>query len=443
MTNQIYTGDCFEQLPALDENSVHAIVTDPPYGLAFMGRSWDDFEPKEYQEWCEKWATECLRVLKPGGHLLAFSGNRTHHRLMSGIEDAGYEIRDTITWHYGSGFPKALDVSKSIDKQAGKKEDREVTGKYHNPDGTTRDYDGYDTSCNVYCDRIDSNEHRQTTEPATEQAEQWDGFKSALKPATEFVCVARSPLAEDTIAENVVTHGTGALNIDATRVESEDGGWTRKGPIPDISGGSYAGGNAENGALGPSDMTQECDDNGRYPANVVFDAQQADVLDDEVGELGGGSMTRNGDVEGKEWENDVNEGYTEGRDRSMFVNEAADDGVRSYGDSGGPSRYFYTSKASKAERTLDGKIDNAHPTVKPIDLMEWLVQLATAEEQIVLDPFAGSGTTCKAAKNKNRQFIGIEQQAKWADVARVRSGLPPDDHSHIRSDDEQHGLEQF
>ncbi|UXF50391.1 hypothetical protein 7865G3D9_40 [Haloquadratum phage sp.] len=423
MTNQIYTGDCFEKLPALDENSVHAIVTDPPYGLAFMGRSWDDFEPTEYQTWCEKWATECLRVLKPGGHLLAFSGNRTHHRLMSGVEDAGFEIRDTITWHYGSGFPKALDVSKSIDKQAGKKEDREVTGKYHNPDGTTRDYDGYDTSCNVYCDRIDSNEHRQTTEPATEQAKQWDGFKSALKPATEFVCVARSPLAKDTIAENVVTHGTGALNIDACRIET-DGERPNRSYYGDRGLGQLTDDEYDGGGYKDGTTTE-----GRYPSNVVFDAQQADVLDDDVGELDAGARTP---------QMDAGSGVTYGE-----YGDGPDEGARVELSSGGPSRYFYTSKASKAERTLDGKIDNAHPTVKPIDLMEWLVSLATAKEQIVLDPFAGSGTTCKAAKNKNRQFIGIEQQAKWADVARVRSGLPPNDHSHIRSDDEQHGLEQF
>ncbi|UXF50028.1 hypothetical protein 7865G3B6_32 [Haloquadratum phage sp.] len=429
MSNQIYTGDCFEKLPALDANSVHAIVTDPPYGLAFMGRSWDDFEPKEYQAWCEKWATECLRVLKPGGHLLAFSGNRTHHRLMSGIEDAGYEIRDTITWHYGSGFPKALDVSKNIDKQADA--DREVVGEYSDPDKTTPRTNAPTTEGQQTYgdDNREGSNVRAITEPATEQAKQWDGFKSALKPATEFVCVARSPLAEDTIAENVVAHGTGALNIDACRIGNEE----RENPEQ---------GTADGVDYGTKKYESEIVE-GRYPSNVVFDAQQADVLDDDVGELGGGSMTRNGDVEGKEWENDVNEGYTEGRDRSMFVNEGADDGVRSYGDSGGPSRYFYTSKASKAERTLDGKIDNAHPTVKPIDLMEWLVTLATAKEQIVLDPFAGSGTTCKAAKHKSRQFIGIEEQPKWADVARVRSGLPPVDHSHIRSDEAQHGLEQF
>jgi len=418
VTNQIYTGDCFEQLPALDENSVHAIVTDPPYGLAFMGRSWDDFEPKEYQEWCEKWATECLRVLKPGGHLLAFSGNRTHHRLMSGIEDAGYEIRDTITWHYGSGFPKALDVSKAIDKQADA--DREVI---RTEDKSSKNGRRMNTGLDSK-DRDTLNGEYEVTQPATEQAEQWDGFKSALKPATEFVCVARSPLAEDTIAENVVTHGTGALNIDACRIsagqeyeyetdvpistENSNDGWTR---------------DAHQG-IERSSHTE-----GRYPANVVFDARQADVLDDEVGECNVPKAQSNS--------------HETEYDSTSYEIEYGDRNKSKYGDNGGPSRYFYTSKASKAERTLDGKIDNAHPTVKPIDLMEWLVSLATAEEQIVLDPFAGSGTTCKAAKNKTRHFIGIEQQAKWADVARVRSGLPPDDHSHIRSDDEQHGLEQF
>ncbi|UXF50428.1 hypothetical protein 7908G3E3_48 [Haloquadratum phage sp.] len=415
MTNQIYTGDCFEKLPALDENSVHAIVTDPPYGLAFMGRSWDDFKPKEYQEWCEKWATECLRVLKSGGHLLAFSGNRTHHRLMSGIEDAGFEIRDTITWHYGSGFPKALDVSKAIDKQADA--DREVVGEKYRTGGNR---DHMNVKGNNGRKSFELEGKVKETEPATEQAKQWDGFKSALKPATEFVCVARSPLAEDTIAENVVAHGTGALNIDATRIETDDNSDRWRGNSVEISDENLYG----DGRTGGEKHTE-----GRYPSNVVFDAQQADVLDDKVGEL------KTGDDAGTRC-NAIKNIYGEYEDGHQ---------TPSYSDEShkGPSRYFYTSKASKAERTLDGKIDNAHPTVKPIDLMEWLVSLATAEEQIVLDPFAGSGTTCKAAKNKNRQFIGIEQQAKWADVARVRSGLPPDDHSHIRSDDEQHGLEQF
>jgi site-specific DNA-methyltransferase (adenine-specific) len=356
MDNEIITGDCFEELNRLDANSVHAVVTDPPYGLAFMGRSWDDFEPKEYQEWCEKWATECLRVLKPGGHLLAFSGNRTHHRLMSGIEDAGYEIRDTITWHYGSGFPKALDVSKAIDEKADA--DREVVGeKYKSGDHSDGVVIGGGSN-----DVFKSESGKVTkTEPATEQAKQWDGFKSALKPATEFVCVARSPLAEDTIAENVVTHGTGALNIDATRVET-DGERPNRSYYGDrglgqLTDDEYDGGGHKDGT------TTE----GRYPSNVVFDAQQADVLDDENDTKSGGTGHLNST---KEY--DV-----------LFGEGVSGDTYYDDHEHGGPSRYFYTSKASKAERTLDGKIDNAHPTVKPIDLMEWLVCLATAEEQIV------------------------------------------------------------
>jgi len=138
-TDTIHHGDAFDVLPTLPDESVHACVTDPPYGLAFMGRDWDDFEPKEYQAWCERWARELKRVLKPGGHLLAFSGNRTHHRLFTGVEDAGFEIRDTITWHYGSGFPKASDISKTIDKRADA--DREVVGeKDVGPDMTGDNY---------------------------------------------------------------------------------------------------------------------------------------------------------------------------------------------------------------------------------------------------------------------------------------------------------------
>ena len=203
---EIITGDCIDKMQALEANSIHAVVTDPPYGLAFMGNSWDDFEPKEYQEWCEQWATECLRVLKPGGHLLSFSGTRTYHRLGVGVEDAGFEIRDKIDWLYGSGFPKALDVSKAIDKQADA--EREVVNtKDVGPDMTGGNYENNDGDRAV----------QEITEPATDAAEQWDGFKTALKPAHEPVCVARKPFNQ-TVAENVQEHGTGALNIDGCRV---------------------------------------------------------------------------------------------------------------------------------------------------------------------------------------------------------------------------------
>jgi site-specific DNA-methyltransferase (adenine-specific) len=411
-TDIIHTGDAFDVLPDLPDESIHACVTDPPYGLAFMGRDWDDFAPKEYQEWCERWAREVKRVLKPGAHLLAFSGNRTHHRLFSGVEDAGFEIRDTITWHYGSGFPKALDVSKAIDKAADA--EREVVGRA--TDATGREVaDGYDEESTDY-GTVKRNAYE--TAPATDAAEKWDGFKTALKPATEYVVVARKPF-DGTVAENVQTHGTGALNIDGTRVGS-DADTARPTNGDDWRDGESNFKYAEDKTTGSNDGK------GRYPSNVVFDEMEAERLDREVGELetGGGHKSDNNYGEGTAFNGDDVE-------------------TPGYQGIGGPSRYFYTSKASKAERTLDGAIDNTHPTVKPADLMEWLVRLVTAEGQIVLDPFAGSGTTCRAAKDLGRRFVGIERQAKWADVARVRCGLTPDDPSVVRDDDAQSGVEDW
>ena len=407
----IHTGDCIEVLADLPAESIHAIVTDPPYGLAFMGNSWDDFEPKEYQEWCEEWATKAKRVLKPGGHMLAFSGTRTYHRLACGIEDAGFEIRDKIDWLYGSGFPKALDVSKAIDKQADAERE-----KVPNPlaDKQTGQYDS---------DALSGDREPNETiapEPATDEAEKWDGFKTALKPGHEPVCVARKPF-DQTVAENVLEHGTGALNIDGCRIGTEED-LTRPNRAFSSSN-DYAYTEEDHG----TELKQHGSTEGRYPANVVFDEQAAEGLDEEVGVLECGARDNRGRGD---YETDTGwKGST-----ANTVHEAT---------SGGPSRYFYTSKATKSERTLDGKIDNPHPTVKPTDLMEWLVKLVTAEGQTVVDPFAGSGTTLRACKNLNREFIGIEQNAEYADIARVRVGLTPDDASVVRADDSQNGLEQY
>jgi site-specific DNA-methyltransferase (adenine-specific) len=416
--NVVHTGDCFEVLESLPAESIHAVVTDPPYGLAFMGRDWDDFEPKEYQEWCEQWATEVRRVLKPGGHLLAFSGNRTHHRMFVGVEDAGFEIRDTLTWHYGSGFPKASDVSKVIDKRADA--EREVVG-------TKEKLQSFDSEMNnTYGDAPDREGVQQITEPATDAAQQWDGWKTGLKPATEFVVVARKPFDGATV-DCVLEHGTGALNIDGCRIEG--------GERPD-RGGENNGSDSVFGQVQGSNYATGTTTEGRYPANVVFGEQAADALDAEVGELSGGDYRPPQERNRKRHFDEVDE------EQGNFTGKS--NAPDNYGDEGGPSRYFYTSKATKAERTLDGKIDNAHPTVKPQDLMEWLVKLVTAEEQVVIDPFAGSGTTLKAAKDLNRQFVGIEKQAQWADVARVRAGLTPNDPSHVRdTDDAQSGLETY
>lgn len=188
-TDSIITGDSFDVLPTLPDESVHACVTDPPYGLAFMGESWDDFEPKEYQDFCEKWATELRRILKPGGHLIAFSGNRTHHRLMSGVEDAGFEIRDTLTWHYKSGFPKAMDLSKAIDRRKDAYDDREVVESREVNDmtggnyGTTESTDRDPGQTQTY----------EKTVAATPEAQAFEGWKTGLKPATEFAVLAMKP----------------------------------------------------------------------------------------------------------------------------------------------------------------------------------------------------------------------------------------------------------
>lgn len=408
-TNRVITGDALEELAALPSESVHAVVTDPPYGLEFMGRSWDDFEPREYQEWCEQWATLALEVLKPGGHLLAFSGNRTHHRLFCGVEDAGYEVRDTLTWHYGSGFPKALDVSKAIQKANG------VEPESVDPAegvGFMNDEDDWN----------DTHHHHTMPDPEGSAAE-WSGWKTALKPATEFIVLARKPF-DGTVAECVQAHGTAALNIDGTRIGYDSDGdleeTQAKNPGRDET--------VTSGVYGDDRPQQSVNGQGRYPANVIFDADAAAALDREVGELTGGAYTP--------------ENYT-GRNTSDAPTHNDPD-ERQQLSGGGPSRYFYTSKATRAERTENGRIDNAHPTVKPQDLMEWLVRLVTAEGQIVLDPFAGSGTTLKAAKALGREFIGIEQQPKWADVARVRAGLTPHDPANVRDTDaDQQGLEAF
>jgi len=282
--NDIHEGDCFDVLPDLPGESVHACVTDPPYGLAFMGRDWDDFEPKEYQEWCEEWAREVRRVLKPGGHLLAFSGNRTHHRLFSGVEDAGFEIRDTVTWHYGSGFPKASDISKTIDKRDDA--EREVIGTREADDVTSGNYGQGDS---IDEDKQGERTTYEYTAPATDAAKEWAGWKTGLKPATEFVVMARKPFDGATV-DCVQTHGTGALNIDGTRIEaSDDGGfWPgRDDEVPDEK--LYADGRTGG----------EKHDEGRYPSNVVFDATEAERLDREVGATagqgGGGQAQNSGD----------------------------------------------------------------------------------------------------------------------------------------------------
>jgi len=412
MTWTIHNGDCLEVLRTLPADSVDAIVTDPPYGLAFMGKKWDYDVPSE-----AIWR-ECLRVLKPGGHLLAFAGTRTQHRMAVRIEDAGFEIRDMIAWVYGSGFPKSLDVSKAIDKAAGA--EREVVGvssvtgarQSRTMDdgnkGTRRTYQNDEPVVNYI------------TAPATEAARQWSGWGTALKPAMEPITVARKPLV-GTVAANVLEHGTGALNVDGCRVGA-DGGTTRSEQAPYAESGWRTGHKVE-----PLNA-------GRWPANLIHDGS-----DEVVGmfpQAGGGYGVR-----GKGGQT-----YASGKG---FANTLALTGQEvGYGDSGSAARFFYCAKASKADRDegCEGLAErltmrygekaqgplpqqtpskpvpqrNHHPTVKPTALMRYLCRLVAPPGGVVLDPFTGSGSTGKASILEHFNFIGIEREAEYCEIARAR-----------------------
>jgi DNA modification methylase len=412
---QIITGDCLEVLRTLADCSVDSVVTDPPYGLSFMGKRWDYDVPG-----VDVWA-ECLRVLKPGGHLLAFAGTRTQHRMAVRIEDAGFEIRDMIAWVYGSGFPKSLDVSKAIDKAAGA--EREVVGV--DPMRAARlvnQMGDYSTEAGWSA----GNRSADITAPATEAVHQWQGWGTALKPALEPITVARKPLI-GTVASNVLAHGTGGLNIDGCRVPTDE----------NLNGGAYAkdGGRSESQSLhGGSGMNQPgkttgkeyAQPSGRWPANLIHDGSEEVVACFPVTGKSTGGGKRNGDKFGG--------GFAPSGEHSI-----------GYGDTGSAARFFYCAKASKRDRdegledveavkTNDGRaVDadnayqrgaslrkNSHPTVKPTDLMRYLCRLVTPPGGVVLDPFMGSGSTGKAAVLEGFRFVGIEREAEYVEIARAR-----------------------
>lgn len=331
-------GDCVEVMRKWNPNVVSAVVTDPPYGLGFMGKEWDTLsrksvttsEGQQIQEWNKVWATEVLRVLKPGGYLLSFGGTRTYHRLAAAIEDAGFEIRDCAMWVYSSGFPKSLNISKSIEKIAAK--------------GGPNDADLHS---------------------------RWSGWGTSLKPSWEPIVIARKPL-EGTVADNVLLHGTGGLNIDASRVPTEDSfGGGAKARSGFVEGYEYGDGWTPGSPLG------------RWPANVIHD----------------------------------------GSDEVMGLFPA----TKSRTNEGSAARFFYCAKANKAEREIQSpstaeSITNIHPTVKPLELMKHLLRLVSTEEGIILDPFAGSGTTIVAAKELGFTAVGIEQNIEYISIARARLG---------------------
>lgn len=405
LDSPVLEGDCLEVLRWLPDGAIDAIVTDPPYGIGFMGHEWDqpsaEHGPvssghrgcnvsfggpphpameagrydlsstanRRFQAWCEAWARECLRVLKPGGHMVVFGSPRTYHRLATGVEDAGFEIRDTLAWMFGSGFPKSLNL------------------------------DG-----------------------------EWMGWGTALKPGYEPIVLARKPLS-GTVAATVLEHGTGALNIDACRIDGAER------PVM-VRTATVVAANAMSGKSTGATASGETTNLGRWPANVLLDEAAGALLDAASGSRPSGSYGAAGQGT-----------YGAFGERETAAIDAS---------TGGASRFFYSAKASTGERNagLDGlpaaaarvtltptstlaharsggqRVDervpapapraNVHPTVKPIELMRWLLRLVTPPGGIVLDPFAGSGTTLCAAALEGIDCIGIEREQQYVEIARAR-----------------------
>jgi DNA modification methylase len=384
----ILHGDCLLKLKELEPNSVDAIVTDPPYGLKFMGKKWDTSVPS-----VELWR-ECLRVLKPGGHVLSFGGTRTYHHMAMNIELAGFEIRDQLQWIYGSGFPKSTNVALRIDKEAGAIGNR---GKGFNAAGQ-----GISLNQNKEL----RSDHPEYVPPEfkTDAAKEWQGWGTALKPANEPIVLARKPLSEKTVAENVLRWGTGAINVDAGRIAASIEDIKRTNRLNHK--GNFDWKHSENTAF---KMGQGADiSQGRWPSNLLLDEDAAKMLDAQSGvskSTGGkGRATQKATLSFGGGER------VGGYEPRLRANAGG------LGDSGGASRFFYVAKASKHERG-EG---NAHPTVKPIKLMQYLIKLITPPKGTVLDPFMGSGSTGVAAKSLGFEFIGIELEPQYAQIAERR-----------------------
>lgn len=453
-TNQIITGDCLEVMKDWPDNTFDAIITDIPYGIGFMGKEWDTFKPEvidvamnkdkrahigiasqrrsnsagsydhsrnaEYQEWCRQWATQALRVAKPGASLLCFGGTRTFHRVTCGIEDAGWLIRDCLMWLYGSGFPKSLNISKAIDKAKGisyKNETEFLQCTTENePTKSSIRY----KRC-LKCGKLLFSPDPcmcPKPKPQSDLAKLWNGYGTALKPAWEPIIVAMKPL-DGTFAENAEKWGVAGLNIDGGRIEGNKLSVpqpTFNTPMGQIYG--FKTGKGRTGEM--SDNSQ-----GRWPANLILDEEATAMLDEQSGDCKTGNL------------NKVN--------TSIWGTGKGIEDIGHKGSSGGASRFFYCAKASKAERNAglvgmekkkaDKRSDiaagmwkdknaiqrNHHPTVKPLALMQYLCKLLKPPKGgLLLDPFCGSGTTLMAAVSEGWDYIGIEREADYVEISKHR-----------------------
>ena len=398
---QVACGDCVEVMRSLPDNSVDSIITDPPYGISFMGRSWDTFDKKQFGHAGEEgqndlkvkkgfntlpryqsegmyaffleWSKECLRVLRPGGHLIAFSATRSVHRMASAIEDAGFEIRDQIGWCYYSGFPKSMDISKQIDKMAGVK--REIVGK--GPD--------YGHTKITIDQKYGFSDKYDITKPSTKEAQYWQGWGTALKPAYEPCVLARKPIAEKNVASQVLKTGTGAINIDACRFGYGDPCWIgpqdelqQKEPILNKAHGHKNNSNNRLQKNTSKYLISNVSDLGRWPANLYQCPKPS--------------------------RSEREEGLTDLEAIAGF--EAVN---RKEGSAG------VDNPRAGAGRTAS-EVKNFHPTVKPVNLMRWLIRLVTPVNGLVLEPFLGSGTTGVASSLEGFRSIGIERDSDYADI---------------------------
>jgi DNA modification methylase len=419
---KLLLGDCIDKLKELDDNSIDSIVTDPPYGLSFMGKKWDYDVPS--QEIFE----ECLRVLKPGGHLLSFAGSRTYHRMAVRVEDAGFEIRDQIMWIYGSGFPKSHNIGKAVDKLHGN--EREVVGEKKNKINLNATKEG-DKS--FYENAWQNKDYIDL--PITKGNSEWEGWGTALKPSHEPIVMARKPLSEKTVVNNVLEWGTGGINIDESRIGTEQRTYKGMSSKKPDGAGTFRDDNWI-----PKDIENTVE--GRFPANIIFDEEAGKILDEQSG-ISKSTGGRSGNKEGVGQNGIYGQYKGEVRDENPGL-----------GDVGGASRFFYCPKTSKTDRnegldtfeekqtvgggggignyqddvnSASGKFGsekapskNNHPTVKPTDLMLYLIRLVTPKGGTTLDPFMGSGSTGKAAVRGGFDFVGIEREEDYMEIATAR-----------------------